>query len=155
MNGALALAATFAVNLALGTAWAAEPLLGTWHLDRQEVNGVETKSGPLTLKISQSEDKLTFAFSVPENSTYMVRMTYTLQLDGSEAEVKNAQGDRVGTIQMTRNGVSQYKFVLKGPNRPDSSGTIMVSPDGKTLTSEAGSVREGRPTHSRQVFLRD
>lgn len=133
---------------------APEPLLGTWHLDRQEINGEKTNSEPLTLKISQAGDRLAFAFSVPVNSVYFVSMSYTLKLDGSEAEVKNARGEKVGTIQMTSSGRSQYKMTLKGPNRPDSSGNLTVSPDGKTLTSEADSVQAGRPVHSRQLFSR-
>lgn len=136
---------------------APEPLVGTWRLDRQEVNGEKTNSEPLTLKISESGDKLTFAFSVPVNNVYFVATTYTVKLDGSEAEVKNGREEKMGTVQITPSGPSQYKLVLKGPNRPDSAGKLTVSPDGKTLTSEsdtekAGSV--GRPIHSKQFFSR-
>jgi len=46
-------------------------------------------------------------------------------------------------------------LTLKAPNRPDSSGLLTVSLDGKTLTSEAGTVREGRPMHSKQFFSRE
>jgi hypothetical protein len=136
---------------------APEPLLGTWRLDSQEVNGQKSNAEPLTLKISQSGDKLAFAFSVPVNNVYFVSMTYTVKLDGSEADVKNAQGDKVGTIQLTPGGPSQYKMVLKGPNRPDSSGKLTVSADGKTLTSESDTVQaggSGRSIHSKQLFSR-
>jgi hypothetical protein len=155
MRRALVVAVTAVIQAAAVHAWAAEPLLGTWRLDRQEINGEKTDSGPLTLKVSQSGDKLEFAFSVPVNNVYQVSMSYTLKLDGSEADVKNAQGIRIGTIQMTPGGASQYKLTLKAPNRPDSSGLLTISPDGKTLTSEAGTMREGRPTHSKQLFLRE
>jgi hypothetical protein len=46
---------------------------------------------------------------------------------------------------------------LKGPNRPDSSGRLTVSPDGKTLTSETDTVQggaSGRSMHSKQIFSR-
>jgi hypothetical protein len=155
MRRALVVAVAVAIQAAMVPAWAAEPLLGTWRLDRQEVNGVKTETGPLTLKVSQSGDKLEFAFSVPVNNVYQVSMTYTLKLDGSDADVKNGQGVKIGTIQMTSGGASQYKLTLKAPNRPDSSGMLTVSPDGKSLTSEAGTVRAGQPTHSRQLFSRD
>lgn len=138
-------------------AWAAEPLLGTWRLDSQEVNGQKNNSEPLTLKISLAGDKLAFAFSVPVNDVYFVSMTYTVKLDGSEADVKNAKGDKVGTVQMTPAGASQYKLILKGPNHPDSSGRLTVSPDGKTLISETDTVQagpSGRSIHSRQTFSR-
>jgi hypothetical protein len=142
------------VCIFLMTASAAEPLVGTWRLDHQEINGAQTDSDPLTLKVSQSGDKLTFAFSVPVNNVYFVSMTYTLKLDGSEAEVKNAQGEKMGTVQMTRGAALQYKLILKGQNRPDSSGRITVSPDGKILTSEADTMKAGRALHSTQVFKR-
>jgi hypothetical protein len=147
-----------ALVLVAAAVWAApEPLIGTWRLDRQEVNGEKTNSEPLTLKISDAGDKLTFAFSVPVNNVYFVATTYTVKLDGSDAEVKNGRGEKMGTVQITPSGPSQYKLILKGPNRPDSSGKLTVSPDGKTLTSEsdtekAGSV--GRPIHSKQFFSR-
>ncbi len=136
---------------------APEPLLGTWRLDTQEVNGQPRNSEPLTLKVTQSGDKLAFAFSVPVNDVYFVSMTYTVKLDGSEADVKNSQGAKVGTIQITSAGPSQYKLTLKGPNRPDSSGKLTVSPDGKTLTSQTDTVQPGPPAtsmHSKQLFSR-
>jgi hypothetical protein len=148
--------ALFAAILLTTLAFSAppEPLLGTWRLDRQEINGALSSPEPLTLKVSPSGDKLVFAFSVPIDKVYFVSMTYTVKLDGSEAEVKNAQGAKMGTIRMTRGGASQYKLVLKGLNRPDSSGTITVSPDGKALTSEADTLKDGRAIHSKQVFTR-
>jgi hypothetical protein len=71
--------------------------------------------------------------------------------------VKNSKGDKVGTIQMSPGGPSQYKLTLKGPNRPDSSGKLTVSPDGKTLTSEQDTAQagpSGRSIHSKQLFSR-
>jgi len=136
---------------------APEPLVGTWRLDSQEVNGQKTNSEPLTLKVTQAGDKLAFAFSVPVNNVYFVSMTYTVKLDGSESEVKNSQGEKIGTIQVTSGGPSQYKLILKGPNRPDSAGKLTVSPDGKTLSSETDTVQGGqggRSMHSRQLFSR-
>jgi hypothetical protein len=145
------------VLLATAAYTAPDPLLGTWRLDSQEVNGQKTDAEPLTLKVSQAGDKLAFAFSVPVNDVYFVSMTYTVKLDGSEADVKNAKGDKVGTIQVTAGGPSQYKLILKGPNRPDSAGKLTVSPDGKTLTSETDTVQGGqggRSMHSKQLFSR-
>jgi hypothetical protein len=136
---------------------APEPLVGTWRLDSQEVNGQKSNSEPLTLKVTQAGDKLAFAFSVPVNNVYFVSMTYTVKLDGSESEVKNSHGEKIGTIQVTSGGASQYKLILKGPNRPDSAGKLTVSPDGKTLSSETDTVQGGqggRSMHSRQLFSR-
>src|ERR1700728_1833644 len=136
---------------------APEPIVGTWRLESQEVNGQKSNAEQLTLKITQEGDKLAFAFSVPVNNVYFVSNTYTVKLDGSEADVKNAKGEKVGTVQMTPGGPSQYKLILKGPNRPDSSGKLTVSPDGKTLTSEQDTAPAGpggRSIHSRQIFSR-
>jgi len=136
---------------------AAELIVGTWRLESQEVNGQKSDSEPLTLKITQSGDKLDFAFSVPVNNVYFVSMSYAVKLDGSEADVKNANGDKVGTVQMNAVGPSQYKLTLKGPNRPVSSGKLTVSQDGKTLTSETDTSPGGpaaRSIHSKQIFSR-
>jgi hypothetical protein len=143
--------------LATGIIAAPEPSVGTWRLDSQEVNGQKSNAEALTLKITQEGDKLAFAFSVPVNNVYFVSNSYTVKLDGSEADVKNAKGDKVGVVQMTSGGPSQYKIILKGPNRPDSSGKLTVSPDGKTLTSEQDTAQAGpggRSIHSRQSFSR-
>src|SRR5271170_7154385 len=127
MKRALLSATCLALVVASVPAWAAEPLLGTWRLDSQEVNGQKSNSEPLTLKISQSGDKLAFAFSVPVNNVYFVSMSYTVRLDGTEGDVKNSQGVKIGTIKMSPAGASQYAMTLKGANRPDSSGKLTVS----------------------------
>lgn len=144
----------FAMAAAACLAWAAEPLLGTWHLDRQEVDGQKFDSSPLTLEVSQNGDKLAFAFSVPENDADVVRMTYVLKLDGDEADVKNAHGEKIGTVQMAHAGAGQYKIILKRPDRHDSAGKLVVSADGKTLTSETDTLQTGRPVHTTQQFSR-
>ena len=153
---ALRLAAA-ALTLAAGAYCAPDPIVGTWHLDSQEVNGQARNFEPLTLKITQSGDQLAFAFSVPVNNVYFVSMSYTAKLDGSEADVKNAKGEKIGTVQLTAAGPSQYKLTLKGPNRPDSAGKLTVSADGKMLTSETDTVQGGaggRSMHSKQIFSR-
>jgi hypothetical protein len=76
------------------------------------------------------------------NNIYFVSMSYTLRLDGTDADVKNSQGQTIGTIKMTRAGTSQYKLTIRGPNRPASDGTLTVSPDGKTLTSVSANVTQ-------------
>jgi hypothetical protein len=107
------------------------------------------------LRVSQSGDKLAFAFSVPVNNIDFVSMSYTVRLDGTEADVKNAQGEKIGIIKITPAGASQYVLTIKGANRPESSGKLTVSPDGKTLTSESESQQAGRSIHSKQSFSRD
>jgi hypothetical protein len=148
---ALALIAALALPL---IAAQPEPLLGTWRLEHQEINGEASQFQPLTLRITEDGNRLAFAFSVPVNDVYFVSMSYSVRLDGTDADIKNGRGEKVGTIQMKSDGLSQYKLSMKGPNRPDSSGKLTVSSDGKTLTSEADSMQAGRPIHSKQVFSR-
>jgi hypothetical protein len=150
-----AMAAAVLFQAAIVQLWAADPLLGTWRLQSQEVNGEKTNSEPLTLRISQFGDKFAFAFSVPVNNVDFVSMSYTVRLDGTEGDVKNAQGAKIGTIKIAPAGPSQYAMTLKGANRPDSSGKLTVSSDGKTLTSESETQQPGRTIHSKQSFSRD
>jgi hypothetical protein len=151
MKQAMVLAAMTVFQVA---AAAPEPLVGTWRLERQEIDGEAKNFEPLTLKITQTGDRLAFAFSVPVNNVYFVSMSYTVRLDGTDADVKNGRDEKIGTIQMRNDGPSQYKLALKGPNRPDSSGKLTVSPDGKSLISEAESKQGARTVHSKQVFSR-
>jgi|GEM_PF-5546895 len=133
-----ALLITAALLLAVvASGWAAEPLVGTWQLDHQELNGQKKETEPVTLRISPDGDKYLFAFSVPVNNIDFVSMTYAAKLDGTEAEVKNARGVKVGTVQITNAGSSHYKVVLKGENRPESTALLIVSGNGNTLTSES------------------
>ena len=64
-------------------------------------------------------------------------MSYLVRLDGTEGDVKNGQGEKLGTIKMVKLGAGRYRFTLSGANRPQSSGTLTVSSDGKHLTSES------------------
>lgn len=153
MKRIISIAAVLAVQAI--SAWAAEPLIGVWKLDSQEINGNKSNVEPMTLKISEASGAYTFAFSVPVNNVYFVSMTYTVKLDGSSGDVKNSNGEKVGAAQVTAVSPSHYKLVLKGPNRPDSSGKLTVSPDGKTLTSETDTMQGARSIHSVQVFTRN
>jgi hypothetical protein len=140
--------------MAMGEARAAEPLAGTWRLERQELNGEKGNFDPLTLRIAQSGDKLAFAFSVPINNVHYLSMSYTVRLDGSEADVKNGEGEKLGSIKITKAGGTRYKFTLMGANRPQTSGTLTVSADGKSLTCESDAMQGGRNVHLMQMFSR-
>jgi hypothetical protein len=134
---------------------AADPLLGTWHLNSQEVDGQTVPFEHLTLRIQPSNAKLSFAFSVLVNRIEFVSMSYTAKPDGEEADVKKSDGQTIGTVRLIKVSPLQYKLVVKGANRPDSSGNLTVDKDGKTLTSEQDSFSpSGRPVHAKQVFVR-
>ena len=99
----VARAIVLSIGLSAGASplWAAEPLVGLWRLQRQEINGTATEFDPLALQISQNGDRLRFAFSVPMPDIYFVTITYTLRLDGSSADIIDGNNQKVGTIQMT------------------------------------------------------
>lgn len=147
--------ASFFLLMAAAQIQAAEPLLGTWKLKSQEVGGQKTDPEPLTLRITKSGNGFEFAFSVPVNNIQFVSMQYVSRLDGTESDVKDAQGVKIGTIKITRTGDSQYDVVLQGPNRPSATGKMVVSAGGKILTSESESHPPGRDkVHAVQTFTR-
>jgi len=152
---ALAIVFSIGLNSAASPLLAAEPLVGLWRLQRQEINGTAADVEPLALQVNQARgDRLRFAFSVPMPEVYFVTITYTLRLDGSSADIMDGNNQKVGTIQMTRSGPGQYVFTMKGPNKPDSQGKLTISADGKTLTSESDATQSGRAVHSKQIFSR-
>jgi hypothetical protein len=153
---ARAIVLSIGLTTAASPLWAAEPLVGLWRLQRQEINGTAAEFEPLALQISQAAgDRLRFAFSVPMPDIYFVTITYTLRLDGSGAEIMDGNNQKVGTIQMTRTGPGQYLLTMKGPNKPDTQGKITISADGKTLISESDATQAGRSIHAKQIFARN
>jgi hypothetical protein len=140
---------TFAAPLS-----AAEPLVGLWRLQHQEIDSKGGDVDPLTLRISQKGDMLTFAFSVPMPEIYFVTTTYTLRVDGPSAPIMNGNNEKIGTAQMTRSGRGQYLLTMKGPNKPDGQVKLTISADGKTLITESDATQSGRSVHSKQTFAR-
>lgn len=152
---ALVFAFCFQLLILASPVSAADPLVGTWRLQRQDVNGQESRVDPLVLQISEAGDALTFAFSVPMPEVYVVTATYTSRLDGSSVDIMNGNNQAMGTVQITRGGTGRYLLTMKGPNRPDSQGALTLSADGKTLVSESTAAQAGRTVSARQTFARD
>lgn len=150
------LASAAILLLAAAQVWAAEPLVGRWLLKSQQVGGQQTDADQLTLRIVQRGDSFEFGYSLPVNNIQFVSMSFASHLDGAEADVKNSQGEKIGTVKISRSGGSLYKVVLAGPNRPTATGTMAVSSDGKTLTCDSEANVPGRgPTHTHQIFSRE
>jgi hypothetical protein len=155
MTKAFVAAATLLLLLSAARAWSAEPLVGRWLLKSQEVGGNQTDTDPLTLRITQKGNAFEFAYSLPVNNIQFVSMSFSPLLDGTEADVKNSQGNKIGTVTVTKAGGSLYKVVLQGANRPTAVGTMAVSSDGKTLSCDSDANVPGKgPTHTHQVFSR-
>ena len=135
--------------LAIAT-FAADPIAGTWRLKSQQVNGRETPTQPLTLRITTAGDLLELEYSSAGS-----QMRFAAKLDGSAAEVKNSQGAKIGTAKVKRAGASQYLVMLEGPNRPTSNGRLTVAASGRTLVSESDAIgRDGARLHTVQTFER-
>ena len=150
-----ALTAIIALQASAVSLGAAEPLIGIWRLERQEINGQAGDIEPIAFQVSEARDAYSFVFSVPINEIYVVTLRYVVRLDGSVADVKTGNGEKVGTIQMTRTAAGRYTLTMKGPNRPESRGTLTVSADGQTLISESDATQSGRTIHAKQTFLRN
>ena len=145
-----------ALVLAVAPAWAAEPLLGRWLLTSQAVSGQKTPIDELTLRITPKGQMLDFAYSVPVHDIQFVSLRFSAKPDGTQADVTDANGKKVGTVKVTKTSPVKYKVVLEGQGRPTAAGGMTVSADGKVLTSESESTRPGQtaPTRMVQVFAR-
>jgi hypothetical protein len=145
-----------AIVLLAGPARAAEPLLGRWLLVSQEVGGQKTEIDKLTLRIVMRGQTLEFGYSVPVNDIQFVSLRFAARPDGSEADVTNANGQKIGTAKVTKSSDLQYRLVIQGQNKPTATGTMTVSADHKTLTWDSESKQPGRSTVTRtiQVYSR-
>src|SRR5258706_16041719 len=88
---------TVVLLLTASSAWAVDPLAGTWLLKHQEVAGNQTDSNPLMLAIAPSGNRLDFAFIVTVNNEPVVNLKFSSPLDGTPAEVTAADGTAMAT----------------------------------------------------------
>jgi len=133
--------------------WAAEGIEGTWRMTRQEVGGQPAPAEALLLDITAVSEGLRFTYSRIVNGTSSVIMRFSVRLDGTEAEIRDAGTNRLGTASLTKNGGSQYRLILRSPVHPPTAGTMTVSDGGKTLTSESDTEKPGGGIiHAVQVF---
>jgi hypothetical protein len=137
------------VLVACGALHAAEPIAGTWVLKSQQVNGRDTPSPPLTLRITQSGDTLQFEYAAKDSVRFDAR------LDGSPADVSNSAGKKMGTARVTRGAPLHYQMRLEGLNRPTSNGKLTLSNGWNMLTSESDAIAPGgQRLHTVQIFER-
>jgi hypothetical protein len=143
------------VAAALLTAAPAEPLVGRWLLKSQQISGQETALRPLLLEITAVGAALQFEYSVPSKASKAITLSFVVRLDGSAADVQNAQGRKIGTAKVSRGSALEYLLTLEGPNRPTASGKMKLSADRGTLECDSDSVAPGGVrTHTVQVFAR-
>jgi hypothetical protein len=141
--------------LASAAAQAAEPIAGVWRMTKQEVSGREANSNPLLLRVTQTGERLEFGYSVIVDRAPVVMLSFSASLDGAECQVKDKGGDVVGSAKFKKTGPSEYTLAVRPAGRPASIGTMVVSADGKTLTSESDTddAKQGK-IHAVQVFTR-
>src|SRR5580698_8027775 len=116
----------FALLFFTGPARAAEPILGRWLLISQEVGGQRTEVDKLTLRIVMRGQTLEFGYSVPVNNIQFVSLRFAARPDGSEADVTNANGQKMGTVKVTKVSPLQYKILLQGKDKPLAPGTMTI-----------------------------
>jgi hypothetical protein len=153
MTSATMRLAGLAIVLSAGPMRAAEPLLGRWVLASQQVNGNNAPREDLTLRIRSIGQTLEFAYSVPVNDIQFVSLRFVSRPDGTQADVTDAAGKKIGTVKVTKSTSSQYKIILQGQNKPVATGTMTISADGKTLTSESESKPPGQVPVVRMVQI--
>ncbi|MGA2263637.1 MAG: hypothetical protein ABSH28_19650 [Acidobacteriota bacterium] len=136
-------------------AQAAEPLAGSWVLT---ANSYDSKPAPVTiplgLKVTESGGSLQFQYSM--NGGQLITMVFAARMDGSEVDVKDGTGKRIGSAIVHKVSANDYELVLKSPGAPDSPGKMTVSNGGNTLTCESTTRLPGhdKPTKVTQVFTR-
>src|SRR5271168_1660923 len=101
MTGTTLRAFGLAIVLLAGSAQAADPILGRWLLVSQEVGGQKTEVDELTLRIVMRGQTLEFGYSVPVNHVQFVSLRFIARPDGSEADVTNANLQKIGTARVT------------------------------------------------------
>ena len=85
---------------AIAPAWGAEAIAGNWLLKSQQVAGAEAPvSRPLTLRVAATGDALEFEYSVTTGQKQEISLRFTARLNGSEADVKNFAGAKIGTAR--------------------------------------------------------
>lgn len=133
--------------------WAAEPLVGTWQMTGQKLAGKTVPPLILALKVTESGGVLQFTYSL--NHGRLVTMTFAARLNGSEVDAKDGTGAKIGTVQVTKLSGTEYKIMIKSPNKPPSPNKMTLSDGGKTLTCEADTeVSKRGMTHVVQVFTK-
>ena len=127
----------FGLLLILGgaTAYAAEPLVGTWLMTGQKSSAGKMATIPLTLTVTESGGNLQFAYSMQGGK--LITMAFAAHLDGTEVDVKDGTGQKIGSVIVRTVGAGSYDLTLKSPGKASSPGKLAVSKDGKTLTAES------------------
>jgi hypothetical protein len=141
-------------------AFAAEPIVGTWKLESQQINGQKGDFEEMTLRVYPTGDSFEFAYSVPVNKIHIVSQRFVkVHFDGADADVLDVKNNKVGTVKITKGSTTktgtQYKTVISGANHPTAEATLTVSADGKKLTAESAANVPGKgPQSSVQTFSR-
>jgi hypothetical protein len=138
---------------ALAPAWAAEPLVGTWQMISQTMNGSNVRPLPIAIKITQaSATSLTFTYVSGREE--QVKMAFTVRLNGTAAPIINETGAQIGTARLTKSG-DKYELVLQRPGRPPEPGTLVLSDKNLILTCSSETMGPDRvATHIVQQFAR-
>jgi hypothetical protein len=149
------LLAAFAVSIPVAFAAAlraqADMSVGTWELNvaKSSSTGTLAKSQTRTWEVSGQSVKYTLKGIDAQGRPMLTQ--YTAAYDGKDYPI--AGDGSSDTIALTRVDERTFRFTQKKAGKVVSTGTRVVSPDGKTLTvSTTGTNAAGQPTKSVLVF---
>lgn len=155
MNRRIALSALTAVGLALfaaeAPAYAADPTsFGTWNLNIAKSKSTEPmpKSIVRTYESTGAMEKLTGTIVTADGTS--IPIAFTANVDGTDTPFKSPGFD---SVALTRVDGRTISFVNKLAGKQMSTGTRVLSTDGKTMTFEQkGTNASGAPFASTMVY---
>ncbi len=86
---------------------------GRWLLVRQEIGGQKKPAWELMLRVNRAGTAFDFACSVPVNDIQFVPLKFSAGFDGTEADVTNANGQKIGTVKVTRSAPCSTKSLVR------------------------------------------
>lgn len=155
MSTRLSLAVVIGCSIAIAASGAvraqSDMSVGTWELNvaKSTSTGALAKSQTRTWEVSGQSVKYTMKGIDAQGKPMLVQ--YIAAYDGKDYPISgDASSD---TIALTRVDERNFRFTQKKGGKVVSTGTRVVTPDGKTLTvSSSGTNAAGQPTKSTLVF---
>ncbi|MCC7179536.1 MAG: hypothetical protein IT177_14235 [Acidobacteria bacterium] len=126
---------------------------GTWEMNvaKSSSTGALAKSQTRTWEVSGQSVKYTMKGADAQGKPLLVQ--YAAAYDGKDYPITGDAGS--DTIALTRVDERNFRFTQKKAGRVVSTGTRVVSPDGRTVTvTSEGTNAAGQPTKAVLVFDR-
>lgn len=137
------------------SAWGADNSIGTW-----KANVAKCKYTPapwpvksLTVTREAAPDGVTVTNTGIRTDGSTINASYTAKYDGSPSEV-TGEGAPYDSISVKQGDANTFTYEAKNSkNQYHASGTVVISGDGKTMTTTASGVNaEGKPMTLKLVY---